>query len=129
MHDMFSIVDSINGSVSPIYTVGTGLIASAATVIMAAGEKGHRYLTPNCTVMVHQLSWSVASNLAEMQLVIKEGERLQERYIKAMSKFTGKSIKSLNKYMNGSDYWMDADEAIQKVGIADHILNGSLGNI
>lgn len=34
------------------------MIASCGVLLMMAGEKGHRYLTQNTSVMSHQYSWA-----------------------------------------------------------------------
>ena len=53
----FAVIDMMRGSPIPIRTVGLGMIASAAFAMFIAGEKGHRTLTPNTSIMSHQYSW------------------------------------------------------------------------
>ena len=44
-----------------VTTIGMGVVASMASVLLAAGEKGKRFLLPDATVMVHQARNSVHS--------------------------------------------------------------------
>lgn len=120
-HDMFAIVDRMLLSKSPIKTIGTGIVASAATLVMAAGTPGRRFLTKHCMVMTHELHWGSFASLQAVKDVLHTGYRMQEKYIKLMSKFGGHTPEEIKEYLVGKDYWMDAAEAIKKVGIADKI--------
>lgn len=53
-YDMFALYDAIQTIHSPIHTVAIGKCMSAAPLLVACGEKGHRYSTPNTYFMVHQ---------------------------------------------------------------------------
>ena len=53
-HLGFSMYDFIKSSSVPIYTYVDGMIASAATFIYLGGTK--RFMTPNSTVLIHQIS-------------------------------------------------------------------------
>ena len=53
-HLGFSMYDFIKDFSIPIYTYVDGMIASAATFIYLAGTK--RFMTPNSTVLIHQIS-------------------------------------------------------------------------
>jgi ATP-dependent Clp protease, protease subunit len=55
VYTSFAIIDAIRGCKSPINTVGTGHIMSAASLILASGT-GKRILTPNTSVMIHEMS-------------------------------------------------------------------------
>jgi ATP-dependent Clp protease protease subunit len=126
MHDMFAIVDAMQLCKCPIRTVGTGCIASAATCVVAAGTPGRRFLTPNCSVMIHEASFGIESNLSDVKSELKEVERLQKSYLKIICKTTGKTESQIKEFMDGKNYWMSARDAIKKLGIADKILKRGL---
>lgn len=52
MDYMWSIVDTIETSKTPIYTVNVGTAASAASVIFMAGHK--RFMLPRSRVIIHE---------------------------------------------------------------------------
>ena len=52
--DGMAIVDTINYIKCPVTTICVGLAASMGAVLLACGEKGKRYATPNAEVMIHQ---------------------------------------------------------------------------
>ena len=56
IYGMLGILDIFKQMPMPIHTVGIGAVMSAATMVLAAGEKGHRKIGRNTQVMIHQLS-------------------------------------------------------------------------
>ena len=54
VYSCLSIIDTMKCLKCPIYTVGMGLVASAASVVLACGTKGFRYSLPNTRIMIHQ---------------------------------------------------------------------------
>lgn len=115
-----AILDAMTTCSCPVRTVGIGMVASAAVILLAAGEKGNRVIAPNCRVMIHQASTMIGGHTAELQNEIEEVHRIQDIYNEILSKYTGKSIKQIEKDMQ-LDYYMGAEEAI-KYGIVDRIL-------
>src|SRR3989344_3387109 len=49
-----AILDTMNYIKPDVATVCVGIAASAAAVILAAGQKGKRFALPNAEVMIHQ---------------------------------------------------------------------------
>ena len=54
--DMFGTALSCSTSGNPISTLCCGQAASMASLLLAAGEKGHRQSLPNSRIMMHQPS-------------------------------------------------------------------------
>lgn len=120
-HDMFAIVDCMMLSKAPIKTIGTGIIASAATLIIAAGAPGRRFLTKNCMVMTHELQWGHFTSLESLKDILHTGYTMEDKYTKLMSKFCNRTVSEIKKYIVGKDHWMDAQQAIENLGLADKI--------
>jgi len=121
-HDMFAIADAMGLCPAPIRTIGTGIVASAATLIVASGTPGRRFLTNSCMVMTHDLQWGYYTNLSELQTVAEAGKKMESRYHKMMARRCGKTLKEIRPHLEGQGNWMEAREAIKKVGVADSIL-------
>jgi ATP-dependent Clp protease protease subunit len=124
-HDMFAIVDAMELCPCPIRTVGTGLIASAATLIVSAGTPGRRFLTNNCVVMAHDLQWGYPAGLNELNTITAAGNKIETRYHHLMAKYGNKPVGEIRPYLIGHGNWMFARDAIAKLGIADKILTKS----
>ena len=103
-----------------VTTIGMGVVASMASVLLAAGEKGKRFLLPDATVMVHQPSSGTQGMITDMEISVREGQRLKKLITQKMSDFTGRKEKELFEAME-RDKWMDA-EAAKKFGLVDGIL-------
>ena len=103
-----------------VTTIGMGVVASMASVLLAAGEKGKRFLLPDATVMVHQPSSGTQGMITDMEISVREGQRLKKLITQKMAEFTGRIEKEVFDAME-RDNWMDA-EAAKKFGLIDGIL-------
>ena len=103
-----------------VSTIGMGVVASMASVLLAAGEKGKRFLLPDATVMIHQPSAGTQGMITDMEISVREGQRLKKLITQKMSEFTGRKEKEVFDAME-RDNWMDA-EAAKKFGLIDGIL-------
>ena len=103
-----------------VTTIGMGVVASMASVLLAAGEKGKRFLLPDATVMIHQPSAGTQGMITDMEISVREGQRLKKLITQKMSEFTGRKEKEVFDAME-RDNWMDA-EAAKKFGLVDGIL-------
>jgi ATP-dependent Clp protease protease subunit len=117
----FALIDIMRGSAIPIHTVGLGCIASAAVLIFIAGEKGHRVLTPNTSVLSHQYSWGTYGKEHELFSTVKEYELTTKRMMNHYKKCTGLTEKKIREFLlPPHDIWLSATEA-KKFGICDSI--------
>lgn len=122
VHSAFHLIDVIKQSRIPVHTYGMGMIASCGVLLMMAGEKGHRYLTQNTSIMSHQYSWGSGGKEHELMSIIKEFELSSGRMIDHYKKCTGKTEKYIRKHLlPESDVWLTTEEAV-KHGIADHVV-------
>jgi ATP-dependent Clp protease protease subunit len=121
VHACFALIDVMKGSRIPVHTIGLGMIASCGILTFMAGKKGHRYLTPNTSILSHQYSWGSRGKEHELFAVVREFELSTERMLEHYKKCTGMSEKKIREVLlPPQDVWLDAKEAI-KYGIADKI--------
>ena len=113
--------DTMKSCCMPVVTIGIGKVMSAGTLLLAAGEKGNRFITENCRVMIHQVSGAVMGNMTEMQNSIEETRRLQDIYIEILAKETGVPESKILKDIQSGDFYMDAPAAIE-YGLADQLV-------
>ncbi len=123
LNSAFAVIDIMRGSPIPIHTVGLGCIASAAFAIFIAGEKGHRLLTPNTSVLSHQYSWGAYGKEHELFSTVKEYELTTERMVNHYKKCTGLNEKQIRQYLlPPQDVWLSGKEA-KKLGACDGVRN------
>jgi ATP-dependent Clp protease protease subunit len=97
-----------------------GLVASMGAVLLAAGEKGKRFVLPNTQIMIHQPSSGTEGKVTDMEIYLQEVQRTKKNIIKQMMEFTGRKEKEIFDAME-RDNWMQADEA-KKFGLIDDVL-------
>jgi len=118
-YQSLALVDKILESPCKFVFYGRGAIMSAATVIMAVCDE--RYLSKNATVMLHDGSDGFEGNTTDMQIYVKESERVQETYneIYANNSWLKKNFWDA---VVRRDLYLTADECIT-VGLADKIVH------
>jgi ATP-dependent Clp protease protease subunit len=112
--------DAIKSCACPVVTVGIGKVMSAGVLLLAAGERGTRFITENTRVMLHEVAGGAFGPISEMEVSIAETRRLQEIYLELLAKDTGQSKQKIQKDIV-KDFYMSAAEAV-KYGIADKVV-------
>ena len=117
----FALIDTMKGSAIPVRTVGLGCVASAAVMIFMSGEKGHRVLTPNTSVLSHQYSWGTYGKEHDLFATVREYELTTKRLINHYKKCTGLNEKKIRQHLlPPEDVWLSATEA-KKLGLCDSV--------
>ena len=116
----WAIMDTMQYIKSPVSTIGMGLVASMASVLLAAGEKGKRFALPNAEIMIHQPLSGVKGQVTDMEIELQESVRVKKTLIKQMSEVTGRKEKELFDAMERNN-WMTPDKA-KEFGLIDNIL-------
>jgi ATP-dependent Clp protease protease subunit len=100
-------------------TVCIGQAASMGSFLLAAGERGMRVALTNARVMVHQPSGGARGMASDIEIQAKEILRIRKRMNDLYVKYTGKSLKDIEKAMD-RDTFLEADEA-KEFGLVDHV--------
>jgi ATP-dependent Clp protease protease subunit len=117
---MWSIIDTMNLIKPDVSTVCIGMAASAASLTLANGAKGKRFILPHAQVMIHQPSGGAQGQASDIEIVAREILKTKDQLHKFMSEKTGQPIKKLEKDMD-RDTFLDAQESLE-YGIVDKIL-------
>jgi ATP-dependent Clp protease protease subunit len=117
----FSIIDAMVGSKIPIHTIGIGEVASCGLLIFIAGQKGHRTLTKNTSILSHQWSSEAEGKQHELLSTVVEYNLTNHRIVGHYKKCTGLSEKVIReKLLPESDVWLSSTEA-KKYKLCDRI--------
>ncbi|KQO76838.1 ATP-dependent Clp endopeptidase proteolytic subunit ClpP [Rhizobium sp. Leaf262] len=115
-----AIYDTMQFIRPAVSTLCVGQAASMGSLLLAAGEKGMRFCTPNARIMVHQPSGGFQGQASDIERhardIIKMKRRLNEVYVK----HTGRTLEEVENTLD-RDHFMDADEA-KDWGVIDKIL-------
>lgn len=115
-----AIYDTINFITSDVSTVATGLCASMAAIILAAGTKGKRLSLKNSEIMIHEVLGGTKGQASDIKIQAERILTLKKKLNKILASLTGKTVAKINKDTN-RDYYMTPEVAI-KYGIIDKII-------
>ncbi len=125
MNAGFAIIDMMEWSSIPVYTIGIGIIASMGLMIFMAGEKGRRVITPRTSILSHRFSWVNLGHHSQLVAARKEEDLAHERIVAHYQRYT--RIKDRGELestlLRDVDTWLSPGEAL-KYGIADIIEPG-----
>ncbi len=102
-------------------TVCVGQAASMGSFLLAAGEPGMRVALTNARVMVHQPSGGARGMASDIEIQAREILRIRKRMNDLYVKYTGKSLKEIEKAMD-RDTFLEADEA-KAFGLVDQVFD------
>lgn len=115
-----ALIDVIENSETPIYTVCHGSAMSMALIIYAAGHQ--RYASTNATFMYHEAAYPVEGKVVHHKQELKEVERIDkicDEYLLSKSKLTLKQLKAVKDKQK--ELYFDVITA-KEYGIVDEIL-------
>jgi ATP-dependent Clp protease protease subunit len=108
----FAILDMIRFVKPTVYTIGMGLVASAASMILLSSPKELRFGLPNSHYLIHQPLSGIRGVATEIEIHARELERLRVRINQLISDETGQPLKKVEKDTD-RDFWMTAEEAVE----------------
>jgi len=108
-----------------VNTICVGMAASAAALLLLAGQKGKRFSLPNSRIMIHQPHGGAQGQISDIEITAKEYSRTKDKLNEMIAKHTGQKLDKVKKDTD-RDYYMNADEA-KKYGIIDAVITKNPG--
>lgn len=121
--DGMAIVDTMNYIKCPVSTICVGMAASMGSVLLASGEKGKRFATPNSEILIHQPligGGGLSGQTTEIKIHADHMVKTREKLNKLLSERTGQPIEVINRDTERDNY-MTAQQALE-YGLIDGIL-------
>lgn len=119
----FAIYDAMRFVRAPVHAICAGLAASAATVILLGGDKGHRYSLPNTRFLLHQPSTGMQGQASDISIGAQQILNLRARINRLLAEETGQPLERIETDTH-RDYWMTAEESVE-YGLIDSIVNSA----
>ena len=98
--DGMAIVDTINYIKCPVSTICVGMAASMGAVLLACGEKGKRYATPNSEIMIHQPligGGGLSGQTTEIKIHADHMVKTRDKLNKLLSEKSGQSLETIER--------------------------------
>ncbi len=116
-----AIYDTMQFVKPDIVTIGIGLVASAASVLLTAGTKGKRYILPHTEILLHQVAAGPLEGQAvEIEIAAKQILKLKQKLNEIIAKHTGQPLEKIEKDTD-RDFWLSAKEAVE-YGLVDKVI-------
>ena len=114
-----AIYDTMQFVPNDIVTVGIGMAASMGQLLLTAGTKGKRYITPNARVLLHQPHGGFGGTSSDIQTQAQLIIDMKNRLAEITAEATGKTVEQVNAD-GDRDRWFNAQQALE-YGFVDHI--------
>ena len=115
-----SVYDTMQYIKPEVHTVCIGQAASMGSLLLTAGQAGHRYSLPNSRIMIHQPSGGARGQATDIEIQAREILRLRERLNNMYVEHTGQKLDKIEAAME-RDNFMSAEEAL-KFGLIDEVV-------
>src|SRR5262252_7343458 len=115
---MYDTMQFVRPAVS---TLCVGQAASAASLLLMAGEKGLRFALPNARIMVHQPSGGFQGQATDIMLHAQEILNLKKRLNEIYVEHTGQPLKKIEDALE-RDTFLTAETA-REFGLIDKVLD------
>jgi ATP-dependent Clp protease, protease subunit len=105
----------------PVSTLCTGQAASAASLLLCAGQKDMRFSLPNARIMVHQPSGGFQGQATDILLQAAEIQNIKRRLNEIYVKHTGQSYQTIEESLE-RDRFMSPEQA-KEFGLIDKVID------
>lgn len=123
VYSLMAMISAIKHSELPVATIVEGKAMSCGAILFSFGTQGYRYMDPDATVMIHDVSSMDMGKVEELKAGAMEADRLNQIVYKMMAQNCGKKddyfLKIVDKKKH-ADWFLDANET-KKHGMANHL--------
>ena len=123
VYSLMSMISAIKHSELPIATIVEGKAMSCGAILFSFGEQGLRFMDPDATLMIHDVSSMAWGKVEELKGGAAEADRLNKIVYTMMARNCGKKdnyfLKEVHK-RGHADWFLNATQA-KKKGLANQL--------
>jgi ATP-dependent Clp protease protease subunit len=123
VYALMSMIAAIKSAELPVATIVEGKAMSCGAILFSFGAEGLRFMDPDATVMIHDVSSMAWGKIEELKSSVSEAERLNQKIYTMMARNCGKKddyfLKLVEKKKQ-ADWFLDAEEA-KSHGLANQL--------
>jgi ATP-dependent Clp protease protease subunit len=123
VYSLMSMISAIKHAEIPVATIVEGKAMSCGAILFSFGEQGRRFMDPDATLMIHDVSSMDFGKVEELKAGAAEADRLNNIVYKMMAQNCGKKDDYFMKIMDKkkhADWFLDADES-KSHGLANYL--------
>ena len=123
VYSLMSMISDIKHSRIPVATIVQGKAMSCGAILFSFGAEGMRYMDPDATVMIHDVSSMDRGKVEEIKASAEETERLNKKIYNMMAENCGhhkEYFLDIVHQKGHADWFLDHDEC-KKHNLANHL--------
>jgi len=123
VYSLMAMISAIKHAELPVATIVEGKAMSCGAILFSFGEQGRRFMDPDATLMIHDVSSMDMGKVEELKAGAAEADRLNSIVYKMMAQNCGKKddyfLKIVDKKKH-ADWFLNANEA-KRHGLSNHL--------
>ncbi len=122
VYSLMSMISDIKNSRIKVATIVQGKAMSCGAILFSFGAEGYRYMDPDATVMIHDVSSMDYGKVEEIKASAEETERLNQKIYTMMAENCGHHkdyFLDIVHEKGHADWFLEADECL-KHNLANH---------
>ena len=123
VYSLMSMISDIKHSRIPVATIAQGKAMSCGAILFSFGADGMRYMDPEATIMIHDVSSMDRGKVEEIKASAEETERLNKKIYHMMAENCGhhkEYFLDIVHEKGHADWFLDSDEC-KKHNLATHL--------
>jgi ATP-dependent Clp protease protease subunit len=123
VYSLLSMISDVRHSKIPVATIAQGKAMSCGALLFSFGAEGHRYMDPDATLMIHDVSSMKWGKVEEVKAGAEETERLNQKVYQMMAHNCAQHkdyFLDIIHQKGHADWFLEADEA-KKHNLANHL--------
>lgn len=123
VYSLMSMISDIQHSNVPVATIVQGKAMSCGAILFSFGAKGKRFMDPDATLMIHDVSSMAWGKVEEVKVSAEETERLNQKIYHMMAENCGQHEEYFLDIVHEkghADWFLDAKEC-KKHKLASHL--------
>ena len=116
VYSLMSMISAIKDATLPVATIVTGKAMSCGAILASFGADGYRYMDPDATIMIHDVSSASFGKVEELIADAAESDRLNKKVFTMMAKNCGKHDTYFFEKIHEKghvDWYLEPDEAVE----------------
>jgi ATP-dependent Clp protease protease subunit len=114
VYSLMAMIGAIKSSRVPVATIVEGKAMSCGAILFSFGAEGLRFMDPDATLMIHDVSSAAYGKIEEMKTDVREAERLNRKVYEMMARNCGKRndyFLNMVHEKGHADWYLDANDA------------------
>lgn len=123
VYSLMSMISDIKHSRIPVATIVQGKAMSCGAILFSFGAEGKRYMDPDSTVMIHDVSSMAWGKVEEIKVGAEETDRLNKKIYTMMAENCGHHKDYFLDIVHDkghADWFLESDEC-KKHNLANHL--------